>query len=245
MWGKLDVCWHNVREDVNILVGNNGSGKTTFLNAIFDFYTKNLKSTAKSKFTATETSIPLAFIRSFDVPSSVKKNTSSPLYEDLTKVVYQNPERQSFFDYRMRALNFTEERDRIESRIDQLFTIIDRFFLSTGKKIEFERETNKLVFVTKDQDKVALDQLSAGEKQLLLILITVFLMDEKPYVLLMDEPELSLHIEWQEQLIAAIRELNPKCQVILTTHSPSIFAAGWENCLTYIEDLSHDANARQ
>lgn len=79
--------------------------------------------------------------------------------------------------------------------------------------------------------------LSAGEKQLLYILLTVFLMDDKPTVLLMDEPELSLHIEWQEKLIKSIRLLNPKCQIILTTHSPSIFVSGWESKLVYIEDL--------
>ena len=53
----------------------------------------------------------------------------------------------------------------------------------------------------------------------------------------MDEPEISLHIEWQNKLIEAIRSLNPNCQIIMTTHSPSIFADGWEDKLIFMEDI--------
>ena len=42
----------------------------------------------------------------------------------------------------------------------------------------------------------------------------------------MDEPEASLHIEWQQKLIAMIRELNPNVQIILTTHSPAVIMEG-------------------
>lgn len=72
---------------------------------------------------------------------------------------------------------------------------------------------------------------------MLLILTTVFLQEEKPNVLLMDEPEISLHISWQDRLIELIRELNPKCQLILTTHSPNIFANGWEDKIVFIQNL--------
>ena len=87
------------------------------------------------------------------------------------------------------------------------------------------------------EDKIQLEQLSSGEKQVLLILTTVFLQEEKPNILLMDEPEISLHISWQDKLIEMIRKLNPNCQLILTTHSPNIFADGWEDKIVFIEDL--------
>ncbi|WP_420794348.1 AAA family ATPase [Xylanibacter brevis] len=115
--------------------------------------------------------------------------------------------------------------------------------MSLSKKI-FSRhlspdKTRKshLDFRTKDGDLLSLDKLSAGEKQLMLILLTVFLMDEEQYVLLMDEPELSLHIEWQSKLIKALRKLNKNCQLIITTHSPSIFASGWQNKLVYMDEI--------
>ena len=95
-----------------------------------------------------------------------------------------------------------------------------------------------------NQQKITLEQLSAGEKQMLLILLTVFLMDCKPAILLMDEPELSLHVTWQEKLISSLRKLNPNCQLILTTHSPSIFAMGWEDKLVFTEDIITFTNGK-
>ncbi len=245
LWGVKDVNWSNINSDVNILVGINGAGKTTLLNIIYDYYNPQLPSSKQKKsaaevYAATETSIPVTYIRSFDVPSSAKKNTNSPLYEALYKVVYQNNERKSFFDYRMRALNYKEQANRVESRINLLFQIINQFFKETRKVIDFDLENNKLVFRTQQGQLLSLDKLSAGEKQLMLILLTVFLMDEEPAVLLMDEPELSLHIEWQRELIKAIRQLNKNCQLIMTTHSPSIFAAGWQDKIVYIDDIITD-----
>lgn len=245
LWGIKDVNWHNINSDVNILVGINGAGKTTLLNIMNAYYNpqQTLSKFSKTLATgcaATETSIPVTYIRSFDVPSSAKKNTNSPLYEALYKVVYQNSERKSFFDYRMRALNYKEQANRVESRINLLFQIVNQFFKETRKTIDFDLENNKLVFRTRQGQQLSLDKLSAGEKQLMLILLTVFLMDEEPTVLLMDEPELSLHIEWQRELIKAIRKLNKNCQLIMTTHSPSIFAAGWQDKIVYIDDIIID-----
>jgi hypothetical protein len=46
-------------------------------------------------------------------------------------------------------------------------------------------------------------------------------------VLLLDEPEISLHLSWQRKLIDTLREINPNCQLIIVTHSPSIYGDGW------------------
>ena len=62
----------------------------------------------------------------------------------------------------------------------------------------------------------------------------VFLMEEQPYILLMDEPEISLHIEWQYKLFEEIRHLNPNCQIITSTHSPSLFGDGWGDKLVFV-----------
>jgi predicted ATP-dependent endonuclease of OLD family len=53
----------------------------------------------------------------------------------------------------------------------------------------------------------------------------------------MDEPEVSLHIEWQKQLIDLIVELNPNVQIILTTHSPALIMKGWIDHVTEVSDI--------
>lgn len=248
MWDRYDLEWHKIHQDVNILVGINGKGKTTLLDAIDGYYNNKFpvsffKKYGEDRIEATHLDCPVYYIQSSDIPAQVKKKGNSLLYERLLQVVVQNEHRDSFFNYRMRQLNYPEESNRIGQRIELLFKEINSYFNESDKYITIDPVKNMLVFKEGvDERTVTLAMLSAGEKQLLLILLTVFLMDEKPAVLLMDEPEVSLHIEWQERLIKSLRKLNKNCQLIVTTHSPSIFASGWENYITYIEDLYIDVD---
>ena len=229
LWGRLNINWENINNDVNILVGINGCGNT--------------------------------YIRSFDVPANSKKKTESMLLQELKHIINQNGEGTSFFDYRMKMLNFPEKAADIQRRIDKFFGLVNTMFGETGKEVMINPQNNTLTFSIKgtggriltedgkyiltsdgkylccEDEKIRIEQLSSGEKQLLLILTTVFLQEEKPNVLLMDEPEISLHISWQDRLISLVRTLNPNCQLILTTHSPNIFANGWEDKIIFMQDL--------
>lgn len=262
MWGRSNLQWNNINDDVNILVGINGCGKTTLLNLISDYYTgQKIKKTLAESVSGTDISSPVTYIRSFDIPANAKKKTESMLLQELKYIINQNGEGTSFFDYRMKMLNFPQEANTIQQRIDKFFQLVNSLFEETGKEIMIDPQNNILVFSLKGTEealfssdgfklydvdnkalygatkKIQLDQLSSGEKQILLILTTVFLQEEKANVLLMDEPEISLHISWQDRLIELIRELNPNCQLILTTHSPNIFANGWEDKIVFIQDL--------
>ncbi len=55
---------------------------------------------------------------------------------------------------------------------------------------------------------------------------------------MMDEPEVSLHIEWQQVLIGTILKLNPRAQIILSTHSPAIIMNGWVDKVTEVSDIT-------
>ena len=81
-------------------------------------------------------------------------------------------------------------------------------------------------------------QLSSGEKQMLAILLTVLVQDDQPYVLFMDEPEVSLHLEWQKRLIDLVMELNPNVQIIMTTHSPAVVMNGWADRVTEVSEIT-------
>ena len=81
-------------------------------------------------------------------------------------------------------------------------------------------------------------QLSSGEKQMLAIMLTVLVQDRQNYVLFMDEPEVSLHVDWQKRLIDLLLELNPNVQIILTTHSPAVVMNGWIDSVTEVSDIT-------
>lgn len=115
------------------------------------------------------------------------------------------------------------------------FRVADELFAVTEKTI-IPNETE--ILFRQDDEVLTTEQLSSGERQMLIILLSVLLQEGKPYVLFLDEPEISLHFEWQERLISIIRELNPKVQVVLSTHSPAIIMSGWVDAVTEVTDIT-------
>lgn len=120
-------------------------------------------------------------------------------------------------------------------------SIINELFAQTGKTLDIEN--SKLAFIIKqDKKPISIYELSSGEKQMLYILWKVLLQDNKPYILVLDEPEISLHIDWQEILITKIKQLNPNCQVIIATHAPSVLLDGWQPYVRNLDDLKNYMN---
>lgn len=102
-------------------------------------------------------------------------------------------------------------------------SLIDDYFSETNKSLIIDDENNPLLVGIEDTSKVlAVTDLSSGEKQLLIIFLTVILQKDNPFILLMDEPESSLHVEWQSSFIHNIRKLNSTVQIIIATHNPLI-----------------------
>lgn len=106
------------------------------------------------------------------------------------------------------------------------------------KPVKIIRKSNEILF-EQDGDILYPYQLSSGEKQILVILLTVLVQDNRRGVLFMDEPEVSLHVEWQQRLISLIRQLNPNVQIVLTTHSPAVIMDGWLDAVTEVSDITN------
>jgi ABC-type glutathione transport system ATPase component len=128
-----------------------------------------------------------------------------------------------------------EAAQQLSLRKKRFQDIVDDLFSETGKKIV--RTENEIRF-TQIGEMLVPYQLSSGEKQMLAILLTVLVEDDQPHVLFMDEPEVSLHIEWQKRLIDLCLELNPNVQIILTTHSPAVIMNGWTDAVTEVSDIT-------
>jgi predicted ATPase len=126
-----------------------------------------------------------------------------------------------------------------ENRKQEILSPIRKFIRILGKFLHdkkiYTNQSGELT-VERDGDVVPIPQLSSGEKQLIILLTETLLQRDQPFIFITDEPELSLHIEWQSKVISSIRELNPKSQIIVATHSPEI-TAGWSSDVFDMESV--------
>ena len=257
LWGRKNISW-DLRPDVNILSGINGIGKSTILNnsvrslnALEGGALTNGAQPGVSFIFSPEdaTFIHFDVIRSFDRPlinsGLLEKIGNQNVKTELDWQLYQLQRR--YLDYQVNIGNRIIElltsgvpEDQLKatevSRPKTRFQdLIDDLFQETGKKII--RKSNEIQF-EQDGDILTPYQLSSGEKQMLVILLTVLVQDNLHCTLFMDEPEISLHVEWQQRLISLIRCLNPNVQIILTTHSPAIIMNGWLDAVTEVSDIT-------
>lgn len=122
----------------------------------------------------------------------------------------------------------------IKKQHEAFIEIVDELFQSTNKKIDPNK--NELTFLFNNRN-ISIYKLSSGEKQILLILLTILLQDNKQSIIFMDEPEISLHFDWQKKIIEFARKLNPNSQLIIATHSPAVIMEGWIDKVVNVEDL--------
>ena len=194
-----------------------------------------------------------SFISTFDMPApmprdpgelmdQIVKSSRSELDRHLELIVDRYKTHQVELSNKMsQIINDNDNRfDDIKNAFKArtlMQDIIDRLFNESGKNLN--REKGDLEFIFKSDGKShPYTDLSAGEKQLLLILLTVFLQEGKDAIIIMDEPEISLHVDWQIQLLDIIYELNPNCQVIVSTHSPSMILNDWQSSVENISNLA-------
>lgn len=264
---EIDSLWSGTRHilwdldpKVNILSGVNGVGKSTILNKVVrglipgGEFPSHLIGGVHIKVSPEDARwIRYDHIRSFDRPlmstEIVNKIVDASVTTELDWQIYQL--QRKYLDYQVnignriievlqsgqedaavKAQAISEPKRKFQGMIDSLFS-------DTGKQLI--RSQNDIAF-SQLGERLTPYQLSSGEKQMLVILLTVLIEDNKPYVLFMDEPEISLHIDWQQRLIDLILELNPNVQIILTTHSPAVIMNGWTDKVTEVSDIIKNEN---
>ena len=110
---------------------------------------------------------------------------------------------------------------------------LNAFFADSGKQLQFG-ETGSIEILLPNGERGDVGQLSSGERQLF-VLLTHLAFNRKTKeadVLIIDEPELSLHLKWQQRFVDAISATSPSTQVILATHSPAIIGQYRKKCVS-------------
>ncbi|MGM8899514.1 MULTISPECIES: AAA family ATPase [unclassified Psychrobacter] len=105
--------------------------------------------------------------------------------------------------------------------IDDFLGTVNIFYEDSNKKLEIDT-VGQLIVRRPDGSECTIEGLSSGERQLLVIFAHSFFNHNNIFII--DEPELSLHLGWQEKLAETIFSANPSSQFILATHSPEIIA---------------------
>ena len=259
LWsGHKHIVWE-LQPGVNVLSGGNGAGKSTILNRM----EQHLRTAPVSgeivggthlgvtiDFSPSDaTNIRYDIIRSFDRQllqgDRLRTLTDAAVSTELDWQLYQLQRR--YLDYQVNvgnrmiqlltsgAPNAKEEATEASAYKTMFLDLVDDLFSETGKRID--RTSNELSFM-QFGEQLSPYKLSSGEKQMLIILLTALTQDRQPYVLFMDEPEASLHFEWQKRLIDMVLQLNPNAQIILTTHSPAVVMNGWADCVTEMGEIT-------
>lgn len=264
---------------VHILIGKNGSGKSTILKLIDACINKNqeilehygypyveltiskeYEGGVKKEFIVNNsqslTDLKSIMISTFDAKSSGQVEDGSDLDFKLQSLVSQfgqyqrslaqtitkktksekarlneirenieTAEIEDLVELKNLSISIDKISGAIHAPITKFKQILDLYFKDTNKEIIVD-DAREPLLVTLNKDKtqqeISIKKISSGEKQLLIIFLTVLLQENRPVILLMDEPETSMHVEWQSSFIDRLREINPNIQIIIATHNPLI-----------------------
>lgn len=132
-----------------------------------------------------------------------------------------------------------EKQLQFDEKIKKFVVVCNKYLV--GKSFYYDESNLKLDLVNnRNNEIINIDNLSSGEKQLISIFSKLLLENEKKCIILFDEPELSLSIEWQSNLLPDIMDSEKCSKLITVTHSPFIFenkydllASDMGRCLKY------------
>jgi len=238
-----------------VLAGVNGSGKTTLLEGIVQYF-KEKKEEYLYTLQPQKFGLPSKLYRisietndnNFDNGSFVNKTLNKiedEVYyfpagkDDITKVANEFVKSFYFFlkkeDYRP-----SEVKEHFHKYMKNIFKDIDLTFTYS----HLDRDDN-VWFFNNNGEKFEINNLSTGEKTLLSKIMYLYFLDYKNKVILIDEPELSLHPSWQNKVLKIYEnfaKLN-NCQIIIATHSPHIIGSAKSESLRILKKVDDKIEA--
>jgi predicted ATP-binding protein involved in virulence len=198
---KIDEI-NNIKEEyINLLINTDVIDKKESSNYVdfFDNFIKNVKNSKKEEF---KSKIGL------DLDHILK-------YYEIVRI--ENIIKKSS--------KYEEEKRKIYKPLADFVEVINDFLEQTDFKKNIELSTTgTIVFKDARKNEINLSYLSSGEKQLITFFANLFFSRDlgESGIMLVDEPELSLHLVWQSMFVKKALECNKNIQLILATHSPEI-----------------------
>lgn len=246
-----------------ILAGINGTGKTTILEYLNDFilHVNSLENKSFIKFDRYDEGKEKIISETLNYESTLKE------YKVGSKMIEQESQIKEYFqnniiylktdthhhikpieDIIVKYLKQTvwEENNNPTTAYKEIAEFINEIFAEFDLNIMFDSlsKDEKVIFKNKNGDKFPLDKISTGEKTLLSKAFYLYIQNIKDKVVLIDEPELSLHPSWQNKILKLYEKFTKdyNCQIIIATHSPHVIASARNE---YIKVLQIDKDTNQ
>ena len=133
----------------------------------------------------------------------------------------------------------TEEKlkvfDDVYEQVNLITSIINERF--RFKEIKISKDNGIEAFDKDNGKKISLDSLSSGEQHELYLFSSLIFNDSPADILFIDEPEISLHIEWQTSFVNDLLKIKKleKTQIIIATHSPAILGDHFDRAFDLVE----------
>ncbi|WDD89337.1 AAA family ATPase [Fusobacterium animalis] len=119
-------------------------------------------------------------------------------------------------------LTMKEVTNKVVNEINGIFSILELDVKLKG----FSKDEKTLpIFENSAGEEFDINDLSSGEKQLFLRTLSIKMLEPKNSIILIDEPELSLHPKWQQRIVEVYKKIGENNQIILATHSPHILGS--------------------
>lgn len=151
---------------------------------------------------------------------------------DFLEWVVNKPQSDRILEHLQLLETYVAARAALREPIDRFLNLVNGFLSQTGKQASVGGSGELQVNLHGSNQPRPASALSSGERQLVVMLGHLSLNPnlEGSGVFIVDEPELSLHISWQEHFVDAVMEANRSAQLILATHSPAIILDRVDNC---------------
>ena len=135
----------------------------------------------------------------------------------------------SYIATKMISAMLKNKNEKVEDIQRKVFDEINEIFenLNIDVKVEdiSQDGRNITLFTNSAGDKFDINELSSGEKQLFLRTLAITILNPENSIILIDEPELSLHPKWQQRIVDVYRKIGKNNQIIIATHSPHILGS--------------------
>ena len=135
----------------------------------------------------------------------------------------------SYIATKMISAMLKNKNEKVGDVQKKVFNEINEIFenLSINVKVEdiSQDGRNITLFTNSSGDEFDINELSSGEKQLFLRTLAIKMLNPENSIILIDEPELSLHPKWQQRIVDVYRKIGKNNQIIIATHSPHILGS--------------------